>query len=299
MTDPDLSARALESLTDATYVLDRDRRIQLWNAAATAVTGHEASTVVGRQCGDGLLNHVDEAGATLCGSRCPLAATMRDGAPREARVFVHHRDGHLVPVRINASAVRDEAGSIVGAVETFRDDTDPAAVARRIAELEALAMLDPLTSVGNRRYLDSRLVEALDALESDAVGFGAILLDLDHFKDVNDTYGHGIGDEVLRSVARTLTAAVAPDDAVARFGGEEFVVLTRVGSVAELGAVARRIRLMVGHSWHHHEGGRFHVTISGGLTTGLPGDTPATVLARADAALLQAKREGRNRTRIG
>jgi PAS domain S-box-containing protein len=120
---PDVG-HVLADIAEAAYVVDLDRRIFSWNQAAEQVTGYRAEDVIGRRCADGLLNHVDEQGQQLCGAGCPLLATMEDGRERRTRVWLHHRKGHLVPVVISATAVRDAAGATIGAVETFYDGAE-------------------------------------------------------------------------------------------------------------------------------------------------------------------------------
>ena len=144
----------LDAIADGVYLVDRRRRITSWNRAAAEMSGYTAEEVVGQRCRDGLLNHVDEAGRTMCGGHCPLKATMLDGQERECRVFMHHKSGHLVPVQVKARALRDKDGAIVGAVEVFSDDTDYRRLADEVSDLQSLALLDPLTQLGNRRYLD-------------------------------------------------------------------------------------------------------------------------------------------------
>lgn len=119
----------LDGISDGVYFVDRNRRITYWSAGAAQLTGYPAAEVAGRRCSDGLLNHVDDTGAELCGTRCPLLATIHDGRPRDCHVRLHHRDGSLRPVWIRAAPIRDSLGRITGAVETFGDDT-----AARIAE---------------------------------------------------------------------------------------------------------------------------------------------------------------------
>jgi PAS domain S-box-containing protein len=107
--------------TQACYVVDTDRRILSWTPAAERIAGYTAEEVIGRRCSDALLWHVDESGEVLCGDRCPLLETMTDGAERSAKVWLHHSKGHLVPVIVHASALRDADGEVIGAVETFYD----------------------------------------------------------------------------------------------------------------------------------------------------------------------------------
>jgi len=102
-----LQRAIIDSLYDGVYNVDRGRRIRYWNQRAECLTGYPASAVVGQFCYDNLLNHVDAAGKQLCRSGCPPAATMGDGEPREAKVFLCHHEGHRVPVRVRTTPVRD------------------------------------------------------------------------------------------------------------------------------------------------------------------------------------------------
>src|SRR4051812_20766171 len=152
----------LSAMGEAVYVVDTDRRITYWNPAAERMTGWSADEVVGRRCRDGILNHVDERGRSLCGRRCPLLRTMQDGAPTRARPFLHDRAGRRVPVVVSAAPLYDEAGAITGAVEAFHDDSHFRTLAQDFAEAERRAMTDQLTGVGNRRMLDASLEQAAE-----------------------------------------------------------------------------------------------------------------------------------------
>src|SRR5512142_1670458 len=112
----------IDNLYDGVYFVDRDRVITYWNKGAERITGYKAAQVIGRACRDNVLNHVTADGTELCDAECPLAACMWDGKVREADVFLHHADGHRVPVLGRAAPLRDEAGNITGAVETFSSD---------------------------------------------------------------------------------------------------------------------------------------------------------------------------------
>lgn len=150
---------------------------------------------------------------------------------------------------------------------------------------------DPLTGVRNRRALDECLASLLALRHRYNQPFTVVILDVDHFKKINDELGHLSGDHVLRAVATLLDQAVRETDTVARFGGEEFVVVLPQTDLAGAAIFAERLRQMV--SAQTLEGVR--VTVSMGLATPLEAETAAGVLTRADEALYQAKRAGRDR----
>jgi len=133
----------LANLLDGVYVVDTQRRISFWNQGAEKITGFSAAEVLGRACSDNILVHVTGQGARLCLGGCPLAQTLADGAPRQLDAYLHHKAGHMVPVRIQVEPVRNRSGEVVAAVETFSDNSEKIALLERIAELEQTALLDP------------------------------------------------------------------------------------------------------------------------------------------------------------
>ena len=289
----------LESLTDGVYFTNLDRKVTYWNKAAERLSGYSAIEVVGKSCADNVLRHVDENGIELCVEGCPLAATMEDGEIRETNVFMHHKFGHRVPVFVRASPMRDENGQIVGAVEVFTDDSKNLDMLREMEELRKEVLTDQLTKVGNRRYALIIMERLEDSLQKEDVSFGILFVDLDHFKNVNDTWGHHVGDLVLQMVAKTLKAALRPLDVVCRWGGEEFVILIPNIESEGLAVLAERVRMLVEKSWVDHESERISVTASFGGAVAEQGDTAELVVDRADKQVYLSKESGRNCIHIG
>lgn len=173
------------------------------------------------------------------------------------------------------------------------------------ARLLRSGFTDVLTGWHNRRYLQVRLMEELARSRRDHSELVCLMLDLDHFKQVNDTYGHAAGDEVLRELAQRVEAQVRASDVAARYGGEEFVVLLPRTDVAAGEALAERIRRAVSAEPVSFDGeGRVTVTASIGIASVLPGEEEDlktagdSLLARADVALYRAKAAGRNRVEV-
>lgn len=283
----------LDSLTDGVYFVDRDRRITYWNKGAEALSGYSASEAVGRFCRDNLLVHTDESGCNLCRDGCPLASVMGNGGAEEAYVYMRHREGHRVPVIVRAAAVRDAAGFIIGAVESFSENIAVNALGQ-VAALEKLAMIDPLTGIPNRRCIETVMRNRWHQLSRDRRPFGIVLIDIDHFKAVNDKHGHRAGDAVLCAVARTLGACTRDRDFVGRWGGEEFLCLSEAWDLDQVYIVAERCRCLVGQCAIPWNDTRIGPTISIGATIARPGSNPAEVIEQADRNLYAAKRRGRN-----
>jgi PAS domain S-box-containing protein len=221
MPEPILGAAAetlLKTLGEGIYLVDRDRKIVFWNAAAERITGFSAAEVLGRRCADNILIHVDEAGRELCTGCCPLAATLNDGQPRRSTVFLNHREGHRVAVQVQTLRLALEDGSVVG-VEVFTETGSREALLEQIGELQRLSLADPLTGLPNRRQMESVIAARSAAMRRNGIPFGVLFVDIDRFKAVNDRFGHIAGDKVLVTVAKTLLSSVRPFDTVGRWGG--------------------------------------------------------------------------------
>jgi diguanylate cyclase (GGDEF)-like protein/PAS domain S-box-containing protein len=285
----------LNQLGDGVYFVDRDRRITFWNQAAQRITGFAPDEVVGHLCQSNLLRHVDSAGRCLCTGQCPLAATMRDGQERRVQLFLHHQQGHRVPIEVRTMPVRDEQGQIIGAVESFSDRRVQQLDLERVTDLERAAYIDALTGIANRRYFQLVLEGRLADRRRLHRPFGLLLGDIDHFKLVNDTHGHLIGDRVLEMVAQCLAANARTGDLVARWGGEEFAII--VDDVAREGLcnIAERYRCLVAAAGLRDAHPPVAVTISFGCAVVEDTDASASLITRADQMLYQSKHAGRNR----
>jgi diguanylate cyclase (GGDEF)-like protein len=197
-------------------------------------------------------------------------------------------------------AVRIQVGDQVeiGGV-TLRVDRlglDELAHLNRVMERLNLANKDALTGLITRHYLDEELPTVMTRHQHASLPLSAVFLDVDHFKRINDTWGHGVGDEVLRAVARLMALAVRDTDTCVRYGGEEMLAI--LPNCDEEGAfqMAERLRASImGHEWGHY-GERLKVTASMGVSQHLAGESAKVWLERADKALYAAKSGGRNCT---
>jgi diguanylate cyclase (GGDEF)-like protein/PAS domain S-box-containing protein len=288
----------LDNLYDGVYFVDRQRRITYWNRGAERISGYKASQVLGKRCLDNFLNHVSEYGIQLCLNGCPLHATMDDGKPREAEVYLHHSDGHRIPVLVRTSPIRDADGEIIGAVESFSDNSSLLTTRRRVNRLEQTVLLDPLTGIGNRRFIDIRIHSAFFEYQQHRIPFGILFMDIDDFKTVNDRFGHEIGDRALQLVASTLKHNLRGDDAVARWGGEEFIALLAGVDRDGLLNAAEKLRTLVESSPILVGKKAIPLTISVGATLLRLEDDPASLLRRADQYMYASKNGGRNRVTI-
>lgn len=289
----------IENIYEGVYFIDKERKIVYWNRAAEEITGFSSDEVVGFSCSDSILTHVDDIGNSYCQSLCPLVETIKDGVSKHAELYLHHKDGHRVPVSVRTTALKDMKGEIVGGAEFFVDNSEKSVMSHRLEELETLALVDELTRLSNRRHMDEELIAKLQEMERYGLSFGILFLDIDHFKKCNDLYGHDVGDKVLKTVANTLLNGARPFDIFGRWGGEEFLGIIRNIDSKTLKSVGERCRILIENSYFIYDGKKVNVTVSLGATMAKHGDTIETLVKRADALMYKSKEKGRNRLTMG
>lgn len=174
-------------------------------------------------------------------------------------------------------------------------ESEAKALQERLSEKKRQTLLDPLTGIYNRLGWDERMADELERWQRFGQPTCVVAWDVDHFKAINDTYGHRAGDRVLVAVAETLASGIRATDCLARYGGEEFVMLLPATPLADGVRIADKLREAVARIGFHFRGTPVAVTISGGVTMLAEGDTASTAFDRADKAMYQAKEAGRNR----
>ena len=297
--EKDSYERIIENLHDGLYFVDRDRIITYWNKAAEQISGFTANEVVGKSCSDNILTHVDSDGNHLCIRMCPLEATIADGKPRETEIYMHHKDGHRVPVSVRVSTLTDRHGNITGGIELFTDISNQTSNELRVKELEKLALLDNLTQLANRNYIEREIQSRFEEKKRFNMPFGILFIDIDLFKKFNDIYGHDVGDDVLKFVANTFVANARPFDLYGRWGGEEFIGVIRNINGKDLELLGNRLCSLIENSYIIHENEKLYVTISTGATLVNENDTIDSLIKRADTLVYKSKAAGRNCLTIG
>jgi diguanylate cyclase (GGDEF)-like protein/PAS domain S-box-containing protein len=223
-----------------------------------------------------------------------IAAAMSAGIGR-GEVIRLRRDGTEFPARITLSLLRDETGALIGRVLCVQDITDQRALEE---ELRQAALYDPLTHLPNRRLLRDRVEHALLQRERRATRVGALFVDLDGFKKINDTFGHEVGDEVLVAVGNRLAQTVRRCDTLARYGGDEYVMLLdELRDRHHAMAIGRRVRAGLAHPITTTVG---ELAVSGSIGIHLASDLDQydDLLTAADRAMYDAKRAGTGRIRL-
>ena len=234
------------------------------------------------------------------------ARFLRIGTGRDTRFLLEDcesRNGtYVAGERVDVpTLVTDGMRLAFGRRSLARFTVQDALEEQALIDVHESALKDGLTRIYNRRVFDDRLKsEYAYAIRHDRT-LALLLIDIDHFKSVNDTFGHPAGDHVLQQVSSILSSTLRTEDMCARFGGEEFAIIVRDTSPADALVVAERLRALVAANQISWAGQRLNVTVSVGMACSLvmaPTDDAAALLRRADEALYEAKRSGRNRVAV-
>lgn len=296
--EPELFENLLDNLHDGLYIVNTEMQVIYWNNAAEEITGFTKDEIISHRCADNILRHINDQGVNLCEHGCPLRKTLQDKEKREGELYLHHKLGHRVPVSVRTSFITDETGKVTHGIELFSDIRDKKLQEIRIKELEKMALLDKLTQLANREYIQREFEQRFAEHLRYKVPFGVIFLDIDHFKQCNDTYGHVVGDKLLAMTANTLTANTRPFDIFGRWGGEEFIGIIRNIEKSYLEEIADRIRILIEQAFIMENSVKLHITVSIGATMVNDDDTIASIIERADTLMYQSKKLGRNRVTV-
>ncbi|ABB75333.1 diguanylate cyclase with PAS/PAC sensor [Nitrosospira multiformis ATCC 25196] len=280
-------AAMVESSDDAIIVKDLNAIITSWNAGAERIFGYQASEITGSSI-LALIppeRHEEEKGImslVKSGNRVDHFETMWWGKGKKP-----------IDVSVTTSAVKDSDGNIVGISQIARDITKRKESQKRI---EYLAHYDPLTGLPNRALLADRMKTAIENAKRYSFQLAVLFVDLDHFKLINDSLGHEIGDKLLKIVAERMRSRLRQTDTVSRLGGDEFIILlSRINAASDAACVAEKIIAALSQPYHleQHELGL-------GASIGISiypdsGKDTSSLLRSADEAMYSAKGQGRNR----
>lgn len=285
----EISARIVQAAHEGIMVTDTDNRIISINESFTRITGYERDEVIGKD--PKLLKSFRQDSDFY---RALWDVLNRKGV-WHGEVWNRRKNGSLYPQALSITCLRNDEGNVENYIGTFTDISQRKAFEE---QLEHMAQSDSLTDLPNRRTLTARLQHELTIIgRNPGRQLGIIFMDLDNFKPINDTYGHGVGDQVLITIARRLNETVRSIDMVSRVGGDEFVIMlgNQPGDMQQTAIkLAERIIQVVSEPIMI-AGESFSLTASLGVSVA-PGDSSdeSQLLEYADLALYQAKRQGRN-----
>ncbi|HEX6963932.1 MAG TPA: diguanylate cyclase, partial [Lacipirellula sp.] len=295
-TDDDRSLfeqQLIDSMQDGVIFVDQYKNIFMWSKGAERLTGVSSAAATGRQFTPSLLDMCNTAGRRVRDEACPVTRALSSSAQLKQRLEILGRQGEHVTIDLHAIPVFCGDGELHGATILLQDAQSEVTLEERVEALHDEATKDPMTKVANRAEFDRMLALFIEAHQQAGLSCCLIMSDIDHFKNINDTFGHQAGDEAIITVANLLKTMCRSGDMVARYGGEEFAVLCADCTIEEAAARAEQLRKRLSETPHSYLGNR-RLTASFGVSQLEANDVPETFLRRSDQALLTAKEQGRN-----
>lgn len=278
-----LSANVFEHAREAIIITDTELNIQRSNHACSEIIGYSAEQLFNTRL-DRLFNEPSRRPDQL---ELILHTLNRDDA-WQGEICYRHADGHLIPALQTISVMRDDRGKISHLIHIFNDITDAKENERR---MQRLASQDSLTGLPNRAALNRLISQQLELAEARQIQFAVLFIDLDNFKPVNDNYGHGTGDLLLKAVARRLRHALRKEDCVGRIGGDEFLVVS--GPIQQPEKAVTIAEKLIRHLNQPFVIHRQNLIIGASIGISLfplHGSSPESLIQSADQAMYQAKK---------
>lgn len=285
----------LNTMTDGAVFLDRNLRVIAWNRRLEKMTGLAAKNLLNQKYTLTMLGFKDPvSGKPVSEAKDPVRLLLKTADTVSGAYRIASYNGHELSIELTASPVIDAMGQFVGCILLIRDDSAQLNLKRQLRDLHAFSILDPLTQVANRAAFERAMEISFHNRQHSDEKFSLIVSDIDFFKQINDNYNHHIGDQALVAFSQILKSFVGDQDVLARFGGEEFVILCHNSDLKTTAQRAEGIRKKLNQTPMSMLDGKC-ITASFGVSELLPGDSPTDLFVRADTALIQAKEAGRNR----
>lgn len=297
ITEKDFN-NVVENIRDGLYIVDYNMKIVFWNKAAEKITGFKSEEVLGSSCSDNILNHVDGKGNNLCKGICPLRRTIFDGEHRQLQLYLHHKEGHVIPITINTFPRYNEGGKIIGGLELFSTLPSEIYMEAQIEKLSELSLIDSLTELSNKRFIENEIKSCLDQRKRHGISFGILFFDCDDFADFNDEYGRKTGDQILKEIAKTSLNSIRISDKVSRWDKDKFLGIFQNLSNRGLYEMAERLRVLIKQTRIKYKDRFLSVSVSIGGTLAEHDDDLHSLIAKAEKLLQKCKETSKNQVII-
>jgi diguanylate cyclase (GGDEF)-like protein/PAS domain S-box-containing protein len=299
-SDTTLFQTLAENTFDGLIQIDVKGRVVLWNQGAERILGYTSKEIVGQDYRKIFGVSPQDSTQVQHDANSSISKTLLDGEDREGLISLRHKGGYVMKLLARTITIRDDSGKISGAFKILNDNKTLIALHQEHKKTDETILLDSGTGIGNRAHIELKIRHMLAEFHtSEGAPIGILFMDIDKFKDFNDTYGHLVGDKVLRFVANTLRQNLRTSDSCGRWGGEEFVALVLDSNLEGLKKIAEKLRSLVESGGVTENGADLRTTISIGATMATDEDTLQSLLERADKLMYQSKEAGRNRVTVG
>lgn len=285
----------MDSVPIGCYVLLPDQTVEYWNHEAERLLGYASDEIVGKRCIDSKLGCSNANGVRIETDHCPAILALATGKSQTTQMFMRAKDGSDVLIRNTLSPLRDETGKIQRIVSLFVPLADGDFEHDLVKQIYEAATRDSTTCLPGRKYMESCIDDALELYRRTGRQFAVLFADVDNLHYLNNTYGHGTGDKVLRAFSLALRKFGRKTDDFCRWGGDEFVGILRLRSAEDVSGASRRFA-KIAEKGRITEGGQtIDCQVSMGMTVVRDDDDRKSIVDRADRYMYEAKRNHPNR----
>jgi PAS domain S-box-containing protein len=275
--------KLLDTLKDGVYFTNQKRKITYWNKGAEELTGYKSSEVLGKFCGDNILIHIDEQGNNLCTGSCPLEKVLKSGETTVANIYLHHKDGHRVPVLVRVNPVKDKKSRVIGAVEIFSDRSLRDIIRERMEDLDSRNLLDENSGLPNHDFMEKKLKTRFWEFHQYNWPFGILYIQLEYPADRELSAENTEECEVMKILSQSFLNNINPFDIVGHW--EQDGLLGIFGNVdeSEVRGLEKFYRLILAHAVQAATAKGVKIRISAVLAE--TRDSETTIIDRAKKAL--------------
>jgi PAS domain S-box-containing protein len=293
LNEPELLRSALEATPVGLYLVDRECKVVLWSNGAERITGHMRQEVIGHSCRDNLLDPCDAAGSCVCENACPLGALTPASDNAERVLYLKHKDGHRLPVRVYATPLRNSAGVVLGAMESFHEQRVVTARPARCTDaLNAHATLRSGAIVATRPLTLAVVREALHASRTQGIGCAVACVEIAHFHEFRTTHTQTAAAQMMDSISASIRQTLRQTDQVGRWSDSQLLVTLPGCHSSALEAVVTRIAGVARQSRIRWWGDELSANVWIGAVMARPDEGADEVAARAVAATRQCADRG-------
>lgn len=283
--DPEICRAILDSLSVGVYLVDRDRKITFWNAGAERISGYIGHEVVGRRCRDDILVHSDHQGRHACSDHCPLHAAINYGLHGESQLYLHHHNGHRVPVLVRSIPLHNPSGAIVGAAEIFEEPRAASLIERRQSGGHAQTCVDAATQLPNHSVCQVRLRIFLSTFAQEKLPFSILIIRVVNIHAFTAEHGAEAGRLLMRAVGETLANTIRHNDFAGRWSEDEFLMILANCDPARAPFVGERICSVADAASIHWWGDELSASISFGVASPEDGESMEVLISRAESTI--------------
>jgi PAS domain S-box-containing protein/diguanylate cyclase (GGDEF)-like protein len=279
--------KLLDTMKDGVCFANKKRKLTYWNKAAEELTGYRSGEVLGRGCCENILIHIDLEGDILCENKCPMRRAMDIEKTVECKLFLHHKDGHRVPVTVRVNPVKNKKGEVIGAVQIFSDRSAKELFMDRMQKLEHSGYVDPLTKIPNQKYIELHLKTRFWVMSQAGLPFGILYMKIDQMEEIKKNYGPKTVEHVLKNTAQTFINNMTPLDLIGRWEEEAFMGVFRNVDKDELDKIAHMYRVLVEKTSFFVDQQPLTITISTAPVLAEPTYNEKTIVEKAKKVLLE------------